>query len=117
MNQEEPQAASDAADVSADHLLDDWKEKVGAESAGPLASLMEVSMPLVVEIGRTRMTVEEILRLGVGSVVELDRMTGEPVDVFVGDRKLAEGQVVVVGDNFGIRITRIVGDEKGSPRA
>ena len=76
----------------------------------PLDALMDVSLPVVIEIGRTRLTVQEVLQLAHGSVVQLDRIVGEPVDIYVSDRKLAQGEVVVVGDHFGVRITRVLGD-------
>jgi len=87
-------------------------EMVPAEGSRPGASfeaLLDVSMPVVIEIGRTNLTVQEVLNLGVGSVVRLDRMVGEPVDVYVSDRKLAQGEIVVVGDHFGVRITHVMG--------
>jgi flagellar motor switch protein FliN/FliY len=52
--------------------------------------------------------VQEVLQLGRGSVIELERLAGEPVDIYVGDRRFAEGEVVVLGENFGVRITRIL---------
>jgi flagellar motor switch protein FliN len=76
--------------------------------AATFDTLLDVSMPVVIEIGRTRMTVQEVLALGPGSVVQLDRMVGEPVDVYVGDRRLAAGEVVVVGEHFGVRITSVL---------
>lgn len=78
------------------------------EGVSSLDALRDVSLPIVIEIGRVDMTVQEVLGLGVGSVVQLDRAVGEPVDLYVSDRKLAEGEVVVVGDQFGFRITRLV---------
>lgn len=74
----------------------------------PLSALMDLTLPVVIELGRTSMTVQEILRLGRGSVVQLERLAGEPVDIYVGDRRFAEGEVVVLGENFGVRITRIL---------
>jgi flagellar motor switch protein FliN len=74
----------------------------------PLAALYELMLPITIELGRTRMSVQEVLQLSRGSVVELDRLAGEPVDIFVGDRRFAEGEVVVLGENFGVRITRII---------
>jgi flagellar motor switch protein FliN/FliY len=53
------------------------------------------------------MTVQEILRLGRGAVIQLDRLAGEPIDIYVGDRRFAEGEVVVLGEHFGVRIVRI----------
>jgi flagellar motor switch protein FliN/FliY len=76
--------------------------------AGPLGALLDISMPVIIEIGRTSLTVSELLDLGIGSLVQLDNLAGEPVDVLVSDRKLAEGEVVVVGDHLGVRITRVV---------
>ncbi len=73
-----------------------------------LNMLYDLHMPVAIELGRTRMSVQEILTLGRGSVIQLDRLAGEPVDVFVGDRRFAEGEVVVVGEQFGVRITRIL---------
>jgi flagellar motor switch protein FliN/FliY len=76
--------------------------------AGSLDTLLDVSLPVAIEFGRTHMTVQEVLELGSGSVIQLDRMVGEPIDIYVSDRKLAEGEVVVIGEHFGVRITRIV---------
>jgi flagellar motor switch protein FliN/FliY len=70
--------------------------------------LMDVPLQISVELGRTRMNVRQVLELQSGSVVELDRLAGEPVDVVVNDRLMARGEVVVVDDKFGIRITEIV---------
>jgi flagellar motor switch protein FliN/FliY len=82
----------------------------GSRSTGSasLDTLLDVSLPVAIEFGRTSMTIQEVLDLGTGSVIELSRMVGEPVDIFVSDRKLAEGEVVVVGEHFGVRITRIL---------
>lgn len=83
----------------------------GAPDGQPqaLSMLYDLNMPVAIELGRTRMSVQEILSLGRGSVIQLDRLAGEPIDVFVGDRRFAEGEVVVVGEQFGVRITRILG--------
>lgn len=72
-------------------------------------ALLDVSMPVAIEIGRASMTVQEILQLGIGAVVQLDRIVGEPVDIYVSDRKFAQGEVVVVGEHFGVRITKVLG--------
>ena len=74
----------------------------------PLAMLLDLTLPLSIELGRTRMTVQDILRLGRGSVVQLERLAGEPIDLYVADRRFAEGEVVVLGEHFGVRITRII---------
>lgn len=74
----------------------------------PLSLLMDLTLPVSIELGRTSMTVQEILRLGRGSVVQLDRLAGEPIDIYVGERLFAQGEVVVLGEHFGVRITRVV---------
>ena len=74
----------------------------------PLSMLMDLTLPLSIELGRTRMTVQDILRLGRGSVVQLERLAGEPIDLYVADRRFAEGEVVVLGEHFGVRITKII---------
>lgn len=81
----------------------------GAEmDPAALSLLHDLSMPVAIELGRTRMSVQEILGLGRGAVIQLERLAGEPIDVFVGDRRFAEGEVVVVGEQFGVRVTRIL---------
>ena len=80
----------------------------GARAGATLEALFDVSLPVVIEIGRTSLTVQEVLELTTGSVIELDRIVGEPVDIYVSDRKLAQGEVVVVGEHFGVRITRVL---------
>ena len=75
--------------------------------------LMDVALDVSIELGRTTMTIKDILALGVGSVVELDKMVGDPVDILVNNKLIAKGEVVVVDENFGVRITSIVaGDER-----
>ncbi|MEP6493411.1 MAG: flagellar motor switch protein FliN [bacterium] len=81
---------------------------VTSGSEVPLAMLLDLTLPLSIELGRTRMTVQDILRLGRGSVVQLERLAGEPIDLYVADRRFAEGEVVVLGEHFGVRITRII---------
>jgi flagellar motor switch protein FliN/FliY len=82
-----------------------------------LDTLLDVSLPVAIEFGRTTMTVQEVLDLACGSVIRLERMVGEPIDIYVSDRKFAEGEVVVVGEFFGVRITRILAATEPSPAA
>ena len=67
--------------------------------------LMDVNLPVSIELGRTQLSISEILALGPGSVVELARLAGEPVDVMVNHKLVARGEVVVVDENFAVRIT------------
>ncbi|MHB1297429.1 MAG: flagellar motor switch protein FliN [Gemmatimonadaceae bacterium] len=76
--------------------------------AMPLAALLDLPLAVSIELGRTRMSVQELLALGRGSVIRLERLAGEPIDVYVADRRFAEGEVLVINEHFGIRITRIV---------
>jgi flagellar motor switch protein FliN/FliY len=82
----------------------------GQQSGAPanLDLLLNVSLRVTVELGRARLTIEDILRLGPGSVVELDKAAGEPVGVLVNDRPIARGEVVVIEDRFGVRITEVL---------
>ena len=74
--------------------------------------LLGVNLQVTVEIGRTRLQIREILGLAPGSIVELDKLAGEPVDVLVNGRQIATGEVVVVDENFGVRITEIVSRQR-----
>ncbi|NOZ74614.1 MAG: flagellar motor switch protein FliN [FCB group bacterium] len=75
-----------------------------------LDMLLDVELEVFVELGRKKMLIKDLLKLGKGSVIELDKAAGEPLEIFVNGRKLADGEVVVVDDAFGIRITQIVGN-------
>lgn len=71
--------------------------------------LLDVQMVMTVELGRTRKYVKDILGLGEGSIIELDKLAGEPVDLLVNGKLIAKGEVVVIDENFGVRVTDIVG--------
>ena len=103
--------ASDSANdtnVARTPQFTEFEQTMMNNSEVPIGMLLDLSLPISIELGRTSMTVQELLRLGRGSVVQLDRLAGEPIDIFVGDRRFAEGEVVVLGEHFGVRITRIV---------
>ncbi|NLJ61299.1 MAG: flagellar motor switch protein FliN [Firmicutes bacterium] len=74
--------------------------------------LLDVPLPVSVELGRATMTIRDILDLGAGSVVEVDRVAGEPVDILVNGRLVARGEVVVIDENFGVRILDMVSPEE-----
>lgn len=78
------------------------------ESNGDIDMIMDIPVQLSVELGRTRLTIKNILQLGQGSVVELDGMAGEPMDIFVNGYLIAQGEVVVVDEKYGIRLTDII---------
>jgi len=73
-----------------------------------LELILDISLEIKCELGRTHRKIKEVLELGPGSVVELDRMAGEPVDILVNDKLFAKGEVVVIDENFGVRITDIL---------
>ena len=84
----------------------------GAQGGTNLDLLLDVSLRVSVELGRTDLAIKDVLALGPGSVVELDKLAGEPVDILVNDRLIAKGEVVVVDENFGVRVTDIVSPQK-----
>jgi flagellar motor switch protein FliN len=88
----------------------------GSASSG-VELIMDVQLQVSVELGRASLTVRDVLALGAGSVVELDKHAGEPVEVVVNTKTVARGEVVVIDENFGVRITEIVSPEEVSARA
>lgn len=88
-----------------------------AQEPASLDLLLDVPLRITVELGRARMAVRDVLALQTGSVVELDRAAGQPVDVLVNDRLIAHGEVVVIEDRFGVRITEIVSPTRPAPAA
>ena len=75
---------------------------------GNISLLMDVYMEMTVELGRTRKLIKEILGMGEGTIIELDKLAGEPVDILVNHKLIAKGEVVVIDENFGVRVTEIV---------
>src|SRR5918911_1759388 len=73
-----------------------------------LGFVMDVPIEVTVEIGRRSMKIADILRLGPGSVLELDKVSGEPLDIYVNGRLIARGEAVVVGDHYGVRLTEVL---------
>ncbi|MHA3902297.1 flagellar motor switch protein FliN [Castellaniella sp. WN] len=79
-----------------------------AEGDSDIDMIMDIPVQLSVELGRTRLTIKNILQLGQGSVVELDGLAGEPMDIYVNGYLIAQGEVVVVDEKYGIRVTDII---------
>jgi flagellar motor switch protein FliN/FliY len=82
--------------------------EVKGDSKTSLELIMDVNVPVSVELGRTEMPIGQILELGPGAIIELDKMASDPVDLFVNNTLIARGEVVVVDENFGMRITTVV---------
>ncbi len=87
-------------------------DEADAQSQQNIDLLLDVQLELTVELGRTTMSIRHILALGAGAVVELQKLAGEPVDILVNNRPIATGEVVVVDDNFGVRIADILDPKK-----
>lgn len=90
----------------------EFKKKEKTVEKVNLELLMDVSLPIIVELGRTRLSISEVLDLGPGSIIELDKLAGEPADLYVNDVLFARGEVVVIEENFGVRITEIIKPEE-----
>ena len=78
------------------------------EWQGLMKDLGDIFLPVSIELGRTLMTINDIIELEKGSIIEFDKLAGETVDLLVNDKKFAEGEVVVIDEHFGIRITNLV---------
>ena len=78
------------------------------QESGNIGLIMDVFMEVTVELGRTRKLIKEILAMGEGTIIELDKLAGEPVDILVNHKLIAKGEVVVIDENFGVRVTEIV---------
>ena len=99
---------SNAVDQVAPASFTNFAPTPGNMPAGDINMILDIPVQLTVELGRTRIPIKHILQLAQGSVVELDALAGEPMDVLVNGYLIAQGEVVVVNDKFGIRLTDIV---------
>ena len=75
---------------------------------GNIGLIMDVFMEMTVELGRTKRSIKDILGMGEGTIIELDKLAGEPVDILVNHKQIARGEVVVIDENFGVRVTEIL---------
>lgn len=87
-------------------------QPAGSHDPRNIDLLMDVDLPVSIELGRTKLAISDILALGPGSVVELNKLAGEPVDLLVNNKVVAKGEVVVIDENFGLRITQLVTPEE-----
>ncbi|OQP30127.1 MULTISPECIES: flagellar motor switch protein FliN [Pantoea] len=100
------QTATSAA--PSDDVFKTFESSVAAGSLQDIDLIMDIPVKLTVELGRTKMTIKELLRLTQGSVVALDGLAGEPLDILINGYLIAQGEVVVVNDKYGVRITDII---------
>jgi len=80
------------------------------QESGNIGLIMDVFMELTVELGRTKKLIKDILGIGEGTIIELDKLAGEPVDILVNHKLIAKGEVVVIGESFGLRVTALAGE-------
>lgn len=83
----------------------------GGAMSGEIEMLMDLNLPITIELGRTKMFIKDIINLTPGSIIELEKLSGDPVDIYVNEKKFAEGEVVVIDENFGVRITELIRPE------
>jgi flagellar motor switch protein FliN/FliY len=109
--EEAAKAVEAAAEVAAPVDLPDFESAGNGQTALPAAMslLRDVSLNVKIELGRTQMYVEDVLRLNADSLIELDKAAGDPVDIYVNDRHVARGEVLVLNENFCVRVSEIVG--------
>jgi flagellar motor switch protein FliN/FliY len=105
------QADSEKANPAPITQLDD-DAKAQSNSELDLGMVLDIPVTISMEIGRAKINIRNLLQLSQGSVVELDRLAGEPMDVLVNDTLIAHGEVVVVNDKFGIRLTDVISAEE-----
>jgi flagellar motor switch protein FliN/FliY len=82
--------------------------RIGRTDFSKLKMILDVPLKVSVELGRTKMLVNDLLQLGQGSVIELDKIAGEPMEILINDKLVAMGEVVVVNEKFGVRLTDVV---------
>jgi flagellar motor switch protein FliN/FliY len=102
------QKVTDAMSQAVSPEIPDLSGPMGPEHAESIGLLEDVQLQVRIELGRTRMLVEDVLRLGSGAVVELDKAAGDPVDIYVNGRRIARGEVLVLNENFCVRVSEIV---------
>ena len=101
------QALEEANAIELDELVDDSRPITKAEAA-KLDTILDIPVTISMEVGGSYISIRNLLQLNQGSVVELDRVAGEPLDVMVNGTLIAHGEVVVVNDKFGIRLTDVI---------
>jgi flagellar motor switch protein FliN/FliY len=108
----DPESGVESADVPSFEEIATQDSPKKVEDEGDLDTLLDVNLTVRVELGRTHMYVEDILHLNDGSVVQLDKLAGDPIDILINERLVARGEVLVLNDNFCVRLTEIVDPEE-----
>lgn len=108
---QELEQVADAAEEVADAASDAAASSAPAKDARTVDFIMEVPLAVTVEVGRARMTIQDLLQLGQGSVVELEKLAGDSLDIFINGQKVAHGEAVIINEKFGVRLTDIISPE------
>ncbi|MES2563851.1 MAG: flagellar motor switch protein FliN [Pseudomonadota bacterium] len=103
-----PMETAAAAERAPAAVFEQFSAPTSAGTANDIDLILDIPVQLTVELGRTKIAIKNLLQLAQGSVVELDGLAGEPMDVFVNGYLIAQGEVVVVNDKFGIRLTDVI---------
>lgn len=98
----------DPAEGNRADVLPGFKAKAGLKDDSTFGFVMDVPVELRVELGRRKSRIGDLLRLGAGSILELDKPNGEALDIYVNDRLIARGEAVVIGERYGIRLTEVL---------
>ncbi|MEA2119473.1 flagellar motor switch protein FliN [Halovibrio sp. HP20-50] len=104
----EPERKAPAAKAASDEVFRPLTPNSGSSQARELEMVMDIPVKLTVELGRTKLTIKQLLELAQGSVIELEGLAGEPMDILINGYLIAQGEVVVIEDKYGIRITEII---------
>ncbi|WP_019933562.1 flagellar motor switch protein FliN [Oceanimonas smirnovii] len=102
------QEQSEVKRAELDDFSNDGKDPITQEERRKLDTILDIPVTISMEVGRSQISIRNLLQLNQGSVVELDRLAGEPLDVMVNGTLIAHGEVVVVNDKFGIRLTDVI---------
>ena len=108
LNEQAAAADADAADTVELEELQEENAPISAEEKRKLDTILDIPVTISMEVGRSHISIRNLLQLNQGSVVELDRVAGESLDVLVNGTLIAHGEVVVVNDKFGIRLTDVI---------
>ncbi|MGY2460624.1 flagellar motor switch protein FliN [Vreelandella sulfidaeris] len=103
-----PKPEAPAAKSASDDVFRPLSPDSGSSQARELEMIMDIPVKLTVELGRTKLTIKQLLELAQGSVIELEGLAGEPMDILINGYLIAQGEVVVIEDKYGIRITEII---------
>lgn len=96
------------SDEMEDQEMEEVSEETAERGERELAFILDIPLELSVELGKTKMLVNDLLQLGQGSIIELNKLAGEPLEVYINRKLVARGEVVVVNEKFGVRLTDVI---------